>query len=108
MTDKESQDYHDTKQKELQKQLENEEISEEEYYKFLDQFPKTKLVDKRHFNETLWKEAALPEPVLFICQKNQEEKSAVKIIREVRNVSAIRKEIKYLAEPAYTTDVDNV
>lgn len=108
MTDEESQAYHDTKQKDLQKQLEAEEINEEEYYKFLDQFPKTKVIDVRHYNDTLWEQAELPKPVVFICQKNQEEKSAVKLVRNIQEVQSIRKEIRFLAEPAYFTDLDNV
>ena len=60
MTEEEQEQYHDTKLKGLQKQLENEEINEEEYYKFKDNFPKTKIVDERFFNDTLWEMAALP------------------------------------------------
>jgi len=45
--------------KELQKQLENEEISEEVYEKALYQYPKTKIVDVRVFNETIWEKSKL-------------------------------------------------
>lgn len=108
MTEEESQRFRDTKMKELQKQLENEEISEEVYEKALYQYPKTKIVDVRVFNETIWEKSKLEQPVIFVCQKNQEEKSAVKLIDQLKDMHEIRKQIKYLSEPAYYTDVDNV
>lgn len=108
MTQEESQNYHDTKQKELLKELEDEKISEEEYNKYLYQYPKTKIVDEKFFNQTVWDLSQLHEPVLFICQKNKEEKSAIKLLTNLTDVKFIRSQIKYLSEPAYYTDSDNI
>lgn len=108
MTEEESQTFRDTKMKELQKQLENEEISEEDYYNALDRYPRTKIIDERVFNQTIWDRSKLEHPVIFICQKNQEEKSAVKLINKLTDLHEIRKQIRFLSEPAYYTDVDNV
>lgn len=70
MTDEEMQTFHDSKLKQLQKELEEEQITEEEYYKFKDNFPRTKIVDEKFFNHTLWEMATVPQPLIFICQKN--------------------------------------
>ena len=106
MTEEEAKAHHDTKLKSLQEQLEKGEIDDEEYFRNEGKYPKTKIVERIVRNETLFEELEVKKPVIFIAQKDVEEKSVVKMITEIDDVRKLRFRIKAAAEPAYFTDFD--
>jgi len=108
MTDEEAVDHLERYKKTLQTQVNNGDITDEEMHFRIENEPLPEILDtEKKFNATLWEEARLLSPVIFIAQRNLEEPSSMKMIVNILpSVKQLRRQVKLTSTPSYYTDED--